>query len=211
MISLCPSLSPHWRPLFSPLLSWNPATGTVEDSPFLEDTLFFLFRLLCQKGNPPLSHSQPSEGGAGLGTGAGTGGGSSDCEWGIERRVKERSWETKWPRWSLPLLTPLRTLAWWPIFLPKTKQRRQKENMPLGTEMASTVQIPGSPAVPTPNLALPQDHRTFKQMTLFWMAPVPLFSVLLTPSEKAGGGQGVPCRSPSPSLCLHRELFVKIA
>ena len=93
---------------------------------------------------------------------------------------------------------------------PQTKQRRQKENMPLGTEMASTVQIAGSQAVPTPNLALPQDHRTFKQMTLLWMALVPLFSVLLTPSEKEGGGQGVPRRSPSPSLCLHRELFVEM-
>lgn len=63
--------------------------------------------------------------------------------------------------------------------------------MPLGTKMASTVQIPGSAAVLTPNLVLPQDHRTFKQMTLLWMAPVPLFSFLLTPSEKEGGGQGV--------------------
>ena len=59
--------------------------------------------------------------------------------------------------------------------------------MLLGTKGASTVRIPGSPTVPTPNMALLWDHRTYNQMTLLWMVPIPLFSVLLTPTEKVEG------------------------
>lgn len=66
--------------------------------------------------------------------------------------------------------------------LPQTKHRRQKEHMPSGNKGVSTVQIPGSSSVPTPNMGLLWGHRARKPKDTALDCLYSLFSVLLTPT-----------------------------